>query len=82
MAPEEETELRPEAAPVPLQVVETQPERVAPTPELLPEPEIDLEVFSEEDLALALQLETLEDLEVIANLDLLSRMLDLESEAG
>jgi len=82
VAPEAETGSLPEPSPVPLQVVETQPERVAPRPELVPEPEIDLEVISEEELALALDLETLEDLEVIANLDLLSRMLDLESEAG
>ncbi len=85
----------PGESPIPVAQIETELERIAPAPEPLPAPvvaaiepepvpetEIDLEVVSEEELAMALELETLEDLEVIANLDLLSRLIDLESEAG
>ena len=45
-------------------------------------PEVDLEAIDEEELALALEMEMLEDLEVIANLDLLTRLVELEEEAG
>jgi len=37
---------------------------------------------SDEDLALLLELETVEDLDVIANLDLLERLVELEGETG
>ena len=42
---------------------------------------VDLDDLSEEDLAMALELDTIEDLEEIANLDLLVRLLEFE-EAG
>jgi len=50
-------------------------ERVAPAAA-----EPDLEALDDEDLGVALELETIEDLPVIANLDLLERM--LERDAG
>ncbi len=49
--------------------------------EWAPVAEVDLDDVSDEELALALEFDTIEDLEVIANLDLLVRLLEVE-EAG
>jgi anti-sigma factor RsiW len=54
--------------------------RLEPTPAPLAEP--DLASLSEEDLALLFVLEDVEDLDVIANLDLLERLVDLEPAEG
>jgi anti-sigma factor (TIGR02949 family) len=55
------------------------PTRMART---APEPAIDLEDVPAEELAIALEIETIEDLEVIANLDLLVQLAAVEAEAG
>ena len=49
--------------------------------EWAPVAEVDLDDVSDEELAMALEFDTIEDLEVIANLDLLVRLLEVE-EAG
>ncbi len=49
--------------------------------EWAPVAEVDLDDVSDEELAMALEFDTIEDLEVIANLDLLERLLEIE-EAG
>ena len=67
----------PTPAPTPARPVPREETLVAETP-----PEVDLEAIDEEELALALEMEMLEDLEVIANLDLLTRLVELEEEAG
>jgi anti-sigma factor RsiW len=75
------------AAPTaPVEVAEAEPEaprRAAPVEvaESAPVPS-DLEAASDEELALVLEIETIEDLDVIANLDLLERMLSMEEGAG
>jgi hypothetical protein len=66
------------------------PEVVMPAPEVLaadetPAPEATqtlLDAASDEDLALALELDTIEDLDVIENLELLEALLVLEGETG
>ncbi len=49
--------------------------------EWAPVAEVDLDDVSDEELAMALEFDTIEDLEVIANLDFLVRLLEVE-EAG
>ncbi|MEE8508842.1 MAG: anti-sigma factor, partial [Myxococcota bacterium] len=46
--------------------------------EWAPVAEVDLDDVSDEELAMALEFDTIEDLEVIANLDLLVRLLEVE----
>jgi anti-sigma factor (TIGR02949 family) len=80
-APEPARPTTPEPIPAPTPT----PARPTPREETLvaeTPPEVDLEAIDEEELALALEMETLEDLEVIANLDLLTRLVELEEEAG
>jgi hypothetical protein len=60
------------------------PARPAPAPPPAPaqapaEPPLDLASVPEEDLGLALEIETVEDLDVIANLELLELLLAAES---
>ncbi len=61
-----------------LQIAGTAAESTTPESQLAA---VDLDDLSEEDLAMALELDTIEDLEEIANLDLLVRLLEFE-EAG
>ncbi len=75
---------------------ETRPETLEPPPPSVPEPaalelagppafDVDaeeLDAAPEEELAVVMDLDTIEDYDVIANLDLLERMLDLEEGAG
>jgi anti-sigma factor RsiW len=75
MAPVEVAETAPEASPV--EVAES-----APAPPMQETARFDLDAASDEELALVLEIETIEDLDVIANLDLLERMLSMEGEAG
>ena len=75
-------EPRPEAVETPLAVVpETAPLEVAvePLPKL---GEAELDALPEEELAVLMELDTIQDYDVIANLDLLERFLDLEVGAG
>jgi anti-sigma factor (TIGR02949 family) len=78
----------PTPAPTPAPVVPREETIVAETPPsqeaLVAEtpPEVDLDSIDEDELALALEIEMLEDLDVIANLDLLTRLVELEEEAG
>ena len=69
--PEPRIVAQPEASPTRPQVAE----RVAPLPT-----DGDLEALDAEDLAVVLDLDTIEDLPVIANLELLERL--LAAEAG
>jgi hypothetical protein len=64
-------------APVAAKVIARRPEPEAPAPAPAP---IDLEAVPDEDLGIALELETVEDFEEIANLELLELM--LANEAG
>jgi anti-sigma factor RsiW len=51
-------------------------------PRLLPVAAMDLDTAPAEEIAIALELDTIEDLEVIANLELLEALLALEEETG
>jgi len=68
-----------ESAPptAPIEVAEASP-AVAESPPAPP----DLDTASDEELALVLEIETIEDLGAIANLDLLERILLMEEGAG
>lgn len=80
-----------EPAPPPLSELPRLAERAPTPPEVAPilAPEAAAPTLAEsvlggsdEDLALLLELETVEDLDVIANLDLLERLVELEGETG
>lgn len=62
--------------------VDRPPASVAPSLPAPPPAVADLDAASEEELSAAIELETLEDLDVIANLDLLERAVDGENGRG
>jgi len=83
LAVSRETPLTPHTEPAERRVAVQSIEPPPPTvPESVGIPETPLDAASEEELAVALELETIEDLDVIANLDLLEALLLIEEGTG